>query len=183
MNNIPFALQSFDVSTIGSFHITISGAVILKQNTLQINYQLQGDDIAAVNFPQLSQTSSRKDNLWEATCFELFVTTPESPLYWEYNLSPSGDWADFRFTDYRENKANEPSISNIDIDTETNNSKQFILTSSLPLPEMLTGRQLCIGISAVIKNHQGETFYYALEHRSQKPDFHNRKSFTIRIER
>ena len=183
MNKIPFALRPFDVSTNDSFHITISGEVILEQNTLQINYQLQGDHMVEVNFPPLSQTSSRKDNLWEATCFELFVTSPESPRYWEYNLSPSGDWAVFRFTDYRENKANEPSISNIDIDTETDNSKQFILSSALPLPDMLTAPQLCIGISAVIKNHQGETYYYALEHHNHKPDFHDRKSFTIRIKR
>ena len=42
----------------------------------------------------------RTDELWRTTCFEAFVRTDGG--YVEYNLSPSGAWAAYRFDGYRE---------------------------------------------------------------------------------
>ncbi len=35
----------------------------------------------------------RADNLWETTCFELFLKSPGGDAYCEINLSPSERWA------------------------------------------------------------------------------------------
>ena len=43
----------------------------------------------------------RADGLWERTCFELFLRDPESGAYLEFNFSPSGQWAAYRFDGYR----------------------------------------------------------------------------------
>ena len=109
------------------------------------------------------------------------MARPGSPCYWEYNLSPSQDWAVFSFTDYRENKTNELSISSIDIETKFDNGKQFELNSFLSLPDALIGHSLCLGISAVIQDRQGDIYYYALDHHKQQPDFHDPNCFIINI--
>ena len=181
MSKIPFELQPFDVSNLDVPNIAISGDLSLSENEIQINYQLSGN-IGELQFPKNSVKASRKDKLWESTCFEVFIAKPGKSDYWEYNLSPSKDWAVFRFTDYRENKTDDLTISSINIVTRFNNTSQFKLNSSLPLPDNLVGNELCIGISAVIQDNSGNIYYYALSHRNQQPDFHDRDSFSIAIE-
>ena len=43
----------------------------------------------------------RKDELWNTTCFEAFLRPQGSDVYFELNMSPSGDWAAYRFNSYR----------------------------------------------------------------------------------
>ena len=43
----------------------------------------------------------RTVGLWEHTCFELFLMDPSSGSYFEFNFSPSGEWAAYRFDSYR----------------------------------------------------------------------------------
>jgi hypothetical protein len=54
----------------------------------------------AVNFTPT--TSARRDELWQHTCFEAFLRTPGADGYIEVNLSPSSEWAVYRFTAYRQ---------------------------------------------------------------------------------
>lgn len=181
MNNNPFILHPFDSSTKDRLGIAVSGEATLNKNSIQISYQLLGN-INNVNLTQPSANASRKDKLWESTCLELFIAKPGNTDYWEYNLSPSKDWAVFRFTDYRENKTDDLTILDIDIETRIDNSTLFELNSSLPLPDTLRGHSLCVGISAVIQDNSGDVYYYALDHLNQQPDFHDRNSFTITLE-
>jgi hypothetical protein len=46
-------------------------------------------------------TPARVDGLWQRTCFELFLRRPDESGYCEFNFSPSGEWAAYRFDDYR----------------------------------------------------------------------------------
>ncbi len=45
---------------------------------------------------------ARADGLWQRTCFELFLKRPGEAGYCEFNFSPSGEWAAYRFAGYRE---------------------------------------------------------------------------------
>jgi len=45
---------------------------------------------------------ARADGLWKTTCFELFLLDPDDGSYLEFNFSPSGQWAAYRFDSYRE---------------------------------------------------------------------------------
>lgn len=47
------------------------------------------------------EAPGRTDGLWEKTCFELFLMDVASGSYLEFNFSPSGRWAAYRFDDYR----------------------------------------------------------------------------------
>lgn len=48
---------------------------------------------------------ARVDGLWRHTCFELFLRPVGSDAYWEFNFSPSGEWAAYRFDRYRDGLA------------------------------------------------------------------------------
>lgn len=44
---------------------------------------------------------ARRDGLWQSTCFELFLRAEGGESYFEFNFSPSGEWAAYRFDNYR----------------------------------------------------------------------------------
>lgn len=48
---------------------------------------------------------ARADGLWQRTCFELFLRRVGEEGYCEFNFSPSGEWAAYRFDSYREGMA------------------------------------------------------------------------------
>ena len=48
----------------------------------------------------------RADDLWKTTCFEAFLRVPGAAAYREWNFAPSGEWAAYDFTAYREGRTN-----------------------------------------------------------------------------
>jgi len=44
---------------------------------------------------------ARRDELWERTCFELFLMSADNDSYLEFNFAPSGEWAAYHFHAYR----------------------------------------------------------------------------------
>src|SRR5512138_1819747 len=71
--------------------IILTGAVARQSNVLALHYSLAGD-IGSIFLPPTSACPSRKDELWSTTCFEFFLAVQGQSKYWEFNLSPSGDW-------------------------------------------------------------------------------------------
>src|SRR5262245_12928132 len=68
-------------------------------DTLLLQYRLEGD-LDSVLLPQ-QVMPRRADNLWQHTCFEVFVGGTSLASYREYNFSPSGAWAIYDFDGYR----------------------------------------------------------------------------------
>ena len=72
----------------------------VEQNLLRITYLVKGD-IRTLKIP--AKCSSRRvDRLWEHTCFEAFIRADGDPSYYEFNFSPSGEWAAYSFRGYRD---------------------------------------------------------------------------------
>lgn len=119
----------------------------------------------------------RTDGLWQATCFEAFVRN-EAGGYVEYNLSPSGAWAAYRFDGYREGmRALEMPAPFV---VTRSAPGQFVLTADVTLPEDAVGAAgLKTGLAAVIRGVDGAIGYWALAHPSDKPDFHHPDSFAL----
>ena len=44
----------------------------------------------------------RADELWRTTCFEAFLMAEDGAGYREWNFAPTGNWAAYDFTGYRE---------------------------------------------------------------------------------
>jgi hypothetical protein len=110
------------------------------------------------------------DGLWQHTCFEVFVARPGMPGYLEFNLSPSGEWAAYAFSSYRQGMTRLGTPIRIDF-------SEGILKAEIPL-ERGPWR---IGLSAVIEEEGGALSCWALAHPPGRPDFHHRDGFALEL--
>ena len=141
-------------------------------------FKLSGD-LAKVHLPPASAISSRRDELWKKTCFEVFISPAGSESYWELNLSPSGDWNCYAFDSYRKGMhvENHATIGPIAVKS---GSTSFELRAALSLSRWLTPEQsLNISATAVIELAESGPTYWAVRHMRDEPDFHLRESFVI----
>ncbi|WDF71616.1 DOMON-like domain-containing protein [Novosphingobium sp. KACC 22771] len=123
------------------------------------------------------ETPGRHDDLWKATCFELFLGRAGA-TYQEFNFSPSSRWATYGFADYREggHDAEMPVAPAIAM-TRAGDAAicEVRLTRAI-----LTGAD-CAGLTAVIEETGGHKSYWALAHGAGRPDFHKRSCFTLQL--
>src|SRR5690349_17562013 len=71
---------------------------------IALTYRVTGN-IAALRLPPFG-ASRRTDELWKHTCFEAFIRPLPGDAYFEFNLSPSTQWAAYGFTRTREGMHN-----------------------------------------------------------------------------
>jgi hypothetical protein len=162
--------------------IKITGSVVRDENTLTVQYALSGT-IEEILFPHLNPQPGRKTELWQKTCFEFFLAFPDQPQYWEFNLSPSGDWNVYRMDGYRQiSFQEEESIRGLCLDIRRNMDYYHLKTVVDISPILIAGKQLLMGISSVIQTLDGHETYCALVHPGQQADFHQRESFILALE-
>lgn len=144
---------------------------------LELHYFVTGA-IRDVRIPEPCE-AQRADRLWEHSCFEAFVRSEGQSTYHEINLSPSSEWAAYRFGAYRSGMQLPPGITPPIIGLRAT-AKTFVLHShiSLPgLPGLREGAPWRLGLSAVIEEMNGTKSYWALAHPPGKPDFHHGDCF------
>ncbi|MEM7725286.1 MAG: DOMON-like domain-containing protein [Cyanobacteria bacterium P01_A01_bin.45] len=186
MNQQTFSLQPFRKSRRSHQSslvpdIKITGAIARNENNLlDIYYVLQGD-LTKIEIPEVADIPARENELWETTCFEFFIGIKNSLRYWEFNLSPTGNWNIYKFNGYRQGMREEPKISLLPFHVE-HQLDNFSLKLQLDLDKLVPIRQkLNIAISAVVKDKNRNISYWALKHCGDVADFHLRNSFNIEI--
>ncbi|MCB1734604.1 MAG: DOMON-like domain-containing protein [Gammaproteobacteria bacterium] len=121
------------------------------------------------------------DGLWRHTCFEVFVQGEDAPAYAEFNLSPSRQWAAYRFSGYRDQGCAlvmpDPGIECV------RDAERLTLAATLSASALPPGSPLHIGLTAVLEDTAGKLSYWALGHTGERPDFHRADSFTLNLER
>jgi len=127
-----------------------------------------------------SKDQKRADGLWQTTCFELFLREPGETRYYEFNFSPSRQWAAYAFEDLREgmSKLDIPKTPHINCDLS---ATHFALKVTLTLPAVLADAPLEAALSAVIADRTGGKSYWALVHPPGKPDFHHPDCFALEL--
>ena len=180
MDTVKFRLQPFVNVQATTRHpivdVEISGAVLRTGSRLTVNYQVKGD-IEGIVWPALNAPACRKDALWRHSCLELFVSSPGSKAYDEYNFSPSGDWAVYHFESYRQLIADAVSIRvEIEQAIETHQASFWV---NADIDSAWRDMTLELSITAVLEWVDGEMGYFALMHCADKPDFHRRESFAM----
>ena len=141
---------------------------------LVLHYALSGD-VSALRLPAPT-TPGPADGLWQNSCFEAFIGASGDTAYREFNFSPSGQWAAYRFSSER---VRDPA-SETRIDPVMNwqsSSDGLSLQVWLPLhalPPVHPERSWDLGLSAVIQTTDGQLSYWALRHPGARPDFHHR---------
>lgn len=145
---------------------------------LLLRYQLRGD----VNRLRIPETASPgpADGLWQRTCFEAFVARADEAAYREFNFSPSGRWAAYRFSaervrDASAEAAQTPVVPDLQLER---GPESLTLLAWLPLHALpVPAPALEIGLTAVIETTDGQLSYWALRHPGERPDFHHRGGF------
>lgn len=139
---------------------------------LMLRYRLEGD-LTKILIPQ-AKPPSANDGLWLHTCFEAFVAH-ETADYYEFNFSPSGEWAAYGFDGYRERTS--WSIGRPPAVEVSQELHQLLLTARIAPADLPAAGRLQLGLSAVIESADGALSYWALHHPGERPDFHDRAGF------
>ena len=175
-----FLIRHPDSGSLGAKHIEVN-ATRLRGDSLALTYTLTGK-LDGIAIPAVVATA-RRDELWRHTCFEAFVRASSGNEYYEFNFSPSTQWAAYRFSGYRSGICPATEIGEPLIEVSSN-PDSFTLTASLELGR-LAGLQASaswrLGLSAVIEDRAGRKSYWALAHPPGKPDFHHADCFTQKL--
>ena len=153
-----------------------------RGRVLTVTYVISGDiDQLRITAEQTALTA---DELWQHTCFELFIGAKNDAEYYEFNFSPSGEWAVHEFRDYR--NGGPINLDGLDPKITVQRAAESFELSAVVrldrLPGIQTDVYLWLGLSAVIEALDGSISYWALKHPAGKPDFHHSDNFTLQIE-
>lgn len=144
----------------------------LPDRRLMLRYRVDGCEQLIV---PAYRGKGRGDELWKTTCFELFLYDGEG-RYREFNFSPSGQWAAYAFSGYRNLDSDLRPRETPDIKHETG-STVFVQTVFLDRRELEGAERAAL--SAVIEEAGGRPSYWAMAHPELKPDFHDPACFRI----
>lgn len=141
--------------------------------TLLLRYQIKGAE--ALSVPAFAG-KGRAQDLWQATCGELFLRDAAGEGYAEFNFSPSERWAAYRFSAYREGMADAdldppPAISGA--------AGEYLYVLTVILDSGILAGKAAAGLSMVIDEKDGTRSYWALAHGPAQPDFHDPACFAL----
>ncbi|HVF24956.1 MAG TPA: DOMON-like domain-containing protein [Anaerolineales bacterium] len=169
---IPFSDQD-------TLDLEINGQVSRRSNTFYIQYVLVGN-LETVVLPAWRVAPSRRDQLWKTTCFEFFIAIKHKPQYWEFNISPSGDWNVYVMDAYRQvGMKKETRIKRLPFEIQKElKSLSLELTINL---DLIIERKMTmeVGIATVIQRLNRQVTYWALVHPRPEADFHVREGFVL----
>ena len=175
------ALRHHPVSPCAAVRTIEVSAIPTASGALALSYRLHGNP-ADIAIPDPVPPAAAADGLWQHTCLEAFVAAADDEGYREFNFSPAGLWANYRFTACRERDPDflPPAAPRIVFQRCADG---FRLDAWLA-PELLPASgKLSIGLTAVIETRDGGRSYWALAHCAAQPDFHLRPSFSLTLQR
>lgn len=179
MTRQSFSLIAFPALRIPK--ISIDGQIAFHNNCITLQYQLTGQ-IEELLLPAPSNSPGRRDELWRATCFEFFLAIKGQPQYWEFNLSPSGDWNSYRMDAYRRVGFQEEAlIQKLPFQLQSEQTRISVAANADLSPIIEQGHVLEIGITAILQTLDGSETYWALAHPGAEADFHRRESFVLEL--
>ena len=147
-----------------------------EQGGLLLDYRLVASRRVLIIPPRAAPT--RVDGLWHHTCCEAFIGLRGETGYREFNFSPSGQWALYAFADYRAPQA-PPVVADPAAVPSCHCQRRrhlWHLRAQVPaalMPEVTSGRDWDLGLTAVGEDAEGRLSYWALCHPAPTPDFHH----------
>ena len=185
-NDYPLQLLCHPATMAPMVRLIEAQASTQPDGSLFLRYRLRGD-IARLRLPQ-SPAPDRQDNLWQHTCFEAFIGAGGNSgdaSYREFNFSPSGQWAAYAFTDYRQRDENFVARQSPQICTRLF-AGRLEMDVTVPPQSLSPGDRLQLALAAVVEADDigdGRHSYWALSHSTERPDFHHRDAFTLELAR
>jgi len=164
-DNRPLAVAGVEAKIIGR-----------DANWLRVRWRVEGSQQLVV--PPFAG-KGRTDDLWQTTCFELYLKPPGAEAYCELNLSPSERWNAYDFDGYRLGMRERPFPHEPEC-TLRQGSHFAIFDAAVPVAGLPDG-DCAMGLSAILEEEGGVKSYWALAHPEGNPDFHAPASFTAEL--
>ncbi|MGA1728793.1 MAG: DOMON-like domain-containing protein [Steroidobacteraceae bacterium] len=125
--------------------------------------------------------SGRHNTLWHHTCLEAFLQAPGQPGYHEFNFSPAGAWAAYRFSGFRQDMEDLPLSlpPTLRIDQ---GQEHLYMECQLPR-DALPNEAPRIGLTAILEDRDGGLHFWALHHPAPRPEFHDQNGFVLQLSR
>lgn len=145
---------------------------------LRISFRIAGE-IGRLRLPAAAP-ALRADGLWQHSCLEAFLRADGADSYHEFNFSPSGAWAAYRFAGRRTGRTLPVMTAPAMQFDRTDGS--FGLNAVIPLaglPDLARASTIHAGLAAVIEDEHGTHSYWALAHAAPQPDFHDPATFSL----
>lgn len=149
--------------------------------TLVCHYSLHGE-VNRLRVP-VARAGKRTDGLWRHTCFEVFAAADPAAGYYEFNFSPSLEWAAYHFSEYREGMT-PASLARAPGLQARKSPDRLELTATVHLDglaALVRAPLLRLGLTAVVEDDNGSLSYWALRHAAGNPDFHHPDSFALEL--
>lgn len=142
---------------------------------LSLDYLLEAD-LDLLQIPKTTSQPQFKEELWKTTCFEAFLKSSSS-AYLEWNFSPSGDYWNQGFVDYRkvDPQFKELTPLLIQVESDQTQNKCLRIRSKVPLED----EYVKLGLASAVHLKNDECLYFSLKHSENRPDFHRADSFLI----
>ena len=147
-----------------------------RPGNLILSYVVSGK-ISDLRWPPVV-APARADELWRHTCFEAFIRASTGSAYYEFNFSPSTQWAAYQFSGYRSGMRVATEIAAPRIEVRSDEAT-FTLQAALELDGLSS--PLHLGLSAVLEETNGRKSYWALAHPPGKADFHHADCFALEL--
>ena len=149
---------------------------------LSLHYQLHGA-VARMNIPAPAPARIGWE-LWRHTCCELFVRREGAEAYHEFNFSPSGEWAVFAFSGYRDGHSltDESLNPQVALESQPERLDLYALVDLGRLSPSYRQGRLRLGLAVILEEETGSYSYWALRHAPGKPDFHHQDAFALVLE-
>ena len=127
--------------------------------------------------PEAVEDPGRAEALWETTCFEAFLRRADGQAYREWNFAPSGEWAAYDFTGYR-NGRTDADVTPPYVRFE-DNMTWWALGATIAVA---AESNWVLGLSAILEEKNGIKSYWAIAHpEGDKPDFHEPACFAAHL--
>lgn len=156
----------------------VEATATLSDEGLLLRYFIHAQ-AGAIRLPE-PRPAQAADGLWQHTCCEAFIAPAGSTEYREFNFSPSGQWAAYRFSDYRARDFDFTVQIAPQIELRQH-AGGFELTATLAPDLLPAAARLHLGLTVVIEAADGSKSYWALAHAATQPDFHLRQSFSLAL--
>ena len=167
-------------ATPANLPFDVSVSVSWVPGGLRLVYAVSGDT-AGLSIPSATPPGPA-DGLWQHTCLEAFVSVNGEAAYREFNFSPSGQWAVYRFAGERQR---DPSPSpDLPAPVMQLAITPTLLTLAVHVPRAAlpaSALHLELALCAVIEELDGRQSYWALQHPCERPDFHHPAGRSLRL--
>jgi len=152
---------------------------------LALTYLIAGD-LARMEIPP--HASPRVgEPLWRHTCCEVFIACHGQTAYHEFNFAPSGAWAGYAFTRYRQGApltatAESPLAAEVSARKAANQLELRVSIRLDRLSSLHPRAKLSLAVSTVIEDRDGALSYWAICHPPGRPDFHHPDAFALQLD-